>query len=423
MGTEQLHKRLDEQTVVTIFERYLARELTVEEATMYLGLKRARFFRLLKVYRNNPDQFTLSYIRRSHKRISAQAEHYILKALEQDKQLIENRAIPVTTYNYSAVRDTLVQKHQITVSVPTIIARAKEQGYYRAKPKTKVHDREVLTNFVGELVQHDSSYHLFSPYMKNKLYLITSLDDYSRLILFAEFYERESSWAHIEAAKSVVLRYGAPFKYYADQHAIFRYVKDRDKQSPWNTYTKFTDDVDPQWKQVLQRCGTTVTYALSPQAKGKIERPYRWMQDRIVRTAAQNQLTTLPQMRTLLQQLIQQYNTRWVHSTTKEIPIVRFEQAITQQRSLFKSLHLTKSDTDINDIFCLCAQRMVDAYRKISLDGLSIIVPNGIHKQIVDLHIVPIPEHNIAQIRFWQIGKLLGTQHVPLEKFKTLVYF
>lgn len=423
MGTAQLHKRLDEQTVVTIFERYLARELTVEEAMTYLGLKRARFFRLLRVYRNHPDRFTLAYQRRSRTRISAAAETYILKALAQDKQLIENRAIPVTTYNYSAVRDTLVQKYHITVSVPTIITRAKTLGYYRAKPKTKTHDREVITNFVGELVQHDSSHHLFSPYMAEKLYLITSLDDYSRLILFADFYERESSWAHIEAAKSVVLQYGAPFKYYADQHAIFRYVKDRDKQSPWNTYTKFTDDVAPQWKQVLQRCGTTVTYALSPQAKGKIERPYRWMQDRIVRTAAQEHFTTLPQMRTLLQQLIQQYNTRWVHSTTKEIPIVRFEHAIAQQQSLFRPLHVTKPDTDINDIFCLRAQRMVDAYRKISLDGLSIIVPNGIHKQIVDLHIIPIPEKHIAQIRFWQVGKFLGTQHVPLDQLKTLVHF
>jgi hypothetical protein len=36
-----------------------------------------------------------------------------------------------------------------------------------------------------------------------------------------------------------------------------------------------TDDVDPQWKQVLREFKVDVVYALSPQAKGKVERPFR----------------------------------------------------------------------------------------------------------------------------------------------------
>ena len=47
-----------------------------------------------------------------------------------------------------------------------------------------------------------------------------------------------------------------------------------------------TDEVDPQWQQVLRQLNVDVIYALSPQAKGKVERPYRWLQDRIVRTCA-----------------------------------------------------------------------------------------------------------------------------------------
>jgi hypothetical protein len=42
-----------------------------------------------------------------------------------------------------------------------------------------------------------------------------------------------------------------------------------------------TDEVNPQWKQCVQTAGSKVIYALSPQAKSKVERPYRWMQDRI----------------------------------------------------------------------------------------------------------------------------------------------
>jgi len=423
MSEVQLHKRVDEQTVVTIIERYLAKELSVEEGMHYLSVGRSRFFEIVKGYREHSDTFSIAYKRASTKKINGDAEKYILTELEEEKKLIENKDIPVTTYNYSVVLDLLLEKYGVKVSVPTIITRAKEHGYYLGKKPKRIHDREVITNFVGELVQHDSSHHLFSPYMKNKLYLITSLDDHSRLLLFADFFERESTWRHIEAVKSVVLQYGAPFKYYADQHSIFRYVKDRDKQSPWNTYTKFTDDVDPQWKQVVLDCGIEPVYALSPQAKGKIERPYRWIQDRIVRTSAKKQLTTIDELRVVLKQLVNQYNTHWVHSTTKEIPIIRFEHAISGQKSLFKPFNIVKPDTDIDDIFCIRTKRIIDQYRKISLDGNTISVPKGIPKQSVDIHIIPIPEKNIAHLRFLQAGNLLGIQHLPIQLLKTIVHF
>lgn len=127
-----------------------------------------------------------------------------------------------------------------------------------------------------------------------------SHDDYSRLLLYADLVEQENAWAHILALKSVFLRYGCPFKYYLDQHSIFRFVKNRDKNKPCNIYTKFTDDTDTQWKQVLLECQVGITYALSPQAKGKVERPYRWLQDKIVRTAAQEKITTVKDLREVL---------------------------------------------------------------------------------------------------------------------------
>lgn len=275
----------------------------------------------------------------------------------------------------------------------------------------------MLTNLIGELLQHDSSHHLWSPYMKEKLYLITTIDDYSRLLLYAELIEEENVWAHIMALKSVFLQYGCPFKYYPDQHAIFRYVKDRGKNRPHNNFQIFTDDIDPQWKQVLKECGVSLTYALSPQAKGKIERPYRWLQDRIVRIAAKEKLTTIDELKTILKELVNIYNTKWVHSTTKEIPIVRFENATRNRRTLFKPFKLENQNHTIDDIFCLRAERVVDSYRKISFDNLDLRVPNGIPRQTVNLHIVPDAEKQVAKIRFWQNNNYLGE---VLEKLENL---
>lgn len=83
------------------------------------------------------------------------------------------------------------------------------------------------TNYIGELVQHDSSHHHWSPYAASKWYLITSLDDYSRKLLYAELVEKETSWDHISALESVVLDWGAPNAYYTDCHSIFDVEIDR----------------------------------------------------------------------------------------------------------------------------------------------------------------------------------------------------
>ena len=50
---------------------------------------------------------------------------------------------------------------------------------------------------MGELIQHDSSHHRWSPSAKDKWYLVTSIDDYSRFMLYAKLFKKETSWTHM----------------------------------------------------------------------------------------------------------------------------------------------------------------------------------------------------------------------------------
>lgn len=416
MGNQQIHKKFSDEQVIAILENYLAKELSAKEAMAKLELQRSQFFHLAARYRVGAENFTVKHQGNpGNRRISKEIETAILDELQKEKKLIDNRHMPVKFYNYSAIRDDLKSQRPAKVSLSTIINRAKANGYYLAKPARKIHDREVLTNLAGELAQHDSSLHQWSPYLKEKFYLITTIDDYSRLLLYAELVAQENAWAHILALKSVFLQYGCPFKYYPDQHSIFRYVKDRDKNRPHNTFRQFTDAVDPQWKQVLQDCGVGLAYALSPQAKGKVERPYRWLQDRVVRTAAKEHVATLKGLRPILKELVNAYNTKWVHSTTKEIPIIRFENAIRNRKSLFKPFYIAKQNQTIDDIFCLRAERVVDNYRKISLNNLELRVPGGIPRQTVGLRLAPDMATGLVKIRFWQNDRFMGEQMEKLE--------
>lgn len=334
--------------------------------------------------------------------------------------MIEDPDIPLHSYNYSYIRDLLWQKHRQKVSIPTIIKRAKEHDFFLRRPKRKAHDREVLTNYIGELIQHDSSHHKWSPYVTSKWYLITSLDDYSRKLLYAELVERETSWDHISALESVVLGYGAPYAYYTDCHSIFRFVQGRD--SFWRKHYLVTDDVDPQWKRILLDCHIEPRYALSPQAKGKVERPYGWLQDRLIRTCARENIKTITEARQVLRAEVDRYNNHQVHSTTGEIPSLRFQRAQEEKKSLFREFMVPPAFKSTKDIFCLMTERVVNPYRKISFHNLEFKLSGVSVRDTIQLRIVPHKDKGIAEIRFWRESKFLGTQKIRLEDIN-LVHF
>ncbi len=246
----QLHKKFVDSQVKELLKRYLNKEIKRNYIQQILDLGKTRFFALIKKYQKCPDKFSIQYERtvKTHT-IAPAVEKNIIKELQMDKNLIADKDITTKSYNYSYIKDRLEGKYKQIVSLPTIIDRAKKGGFYEPKPKRKAHDREVLTNHVGELVQHDSSYHRWSPYVQDKWYLITTIDDYSRFMFYAKLITHESSWAHIEALESVFLKYGLPLPYYVDCHSIFRFVRGRDPIH--YQQHKLTDEVDPQWKQVL----------------------------------------------------------------------------------------------------------------------------------------------------------------------------
>ncbi len=242
--TERLHQRFSTEEIKTFLEEYLDEKSKLVYVLEILNITKRRFFQLLKEYRKDPDNFSIQYRRkRATRKISEEMEKNIISELEKEKKLIENKDIPIKFYNYSYIKDRIYQTYRQKVSLPTIINRAKRQGLYKPRQKERSsHEREVLTNYIGELIQHDSSYHKFSPYADKKWYLITSLDDYSRLLLYYKLMEKETSWHHILALQEAFLTWGIPFAYYVDSHSIFRFVQGRD--SLWRKHYLLTDEVD-----------------------------------------------------------------------------------------------------------------------------------------------------------------------------------
>lgn len=412
----QMHKRFTDDQIKTFLERYVRHELPGQVIQEALGIGKTRFFALVKIYQADPERFSIQYKRTAAPRtIPAEAEGNILKELAVEKEMIGNPDVPLRSYNYSYIQTLLHSRYGQKVSLPTIIGRAKKHGFYLRKPHRSAHDRDVLTRYAGELIQHDSSQHLFSPPAREKWYLITSLDDYSRFILYAVLVKKETSWTHIQALQSVFLAYGLPHAYYVDSHSIFRFVQGRD--SVWRTHHRLTDEATPQWKQVLDDCHVRLSYALSPQAKGKVERPYGWIQDRVVRTCVRENVTDIRHGQRILDREIDRYNCHQIHSTTLEIPYLRFQKALNENQSLFRPFQIPPPFLSAKDVFCLRLERTVDAYRTISLNTLRLKLKGANPYDIVSLRISPL-QHGIAAIHIWHDGNRVDVLKVKNSDLK-----
>lgn len=124
---KQLKDRFTTEEVIEILERYLTLEIGVQEAMALLKIKRSQFFELSKRYRADPDGFSILAQRQvPTNKISYTAEKKILEELRKEKKLIEDRTNPIRFYNYSYVKNQLEEKHNVKVSLPTIISRAKK---------------------------------------------------------------------------------------------------------------------------------------------------------------------------------------------------------------------------------------------------------------------------------------------------------
>ena len=409
---EQIHKNFTNEQIKDLMQRYLNGEIKREHIQTILKIGKSRFFSLLAQYRQDPQNFSIAYKRTKRTRaIDPKIEKNILKELKTTKTFIDNKHMPIWSYNYSFIKNDLENRQGQKVALQTIINHAKKNGFYIDRSnKTKTHDREVITNNTGELLQHDSSFHLFSPYAQQKWWLITSLDDFSRMLLYAILVLRDLAWPHIFAIQTVFLKFGLPLNIYVDSDSIFRFVRGRDELH--YKHHQLTDDSIPQWKQVVHDCQVKVIHALSPQAKGKIERPYGWIQDHIVRICARDNVATIAKANQVLFREIHEYNYKRVHSTTGEIPYLRYQRALREKKNVFRKFFVPPPFKNLKDIFCFRMDRVVDNYRSISVNNLQLKFNNAPIRERVTLRVHPDQKSGLSEVRFWFKEQLLDVQFI-----------
>jgi transposase len=151
---------------------------------------------------------------------------------------------------------------------------------------------------VGELVQIDGSPHAWLEERGPRCTLILFVDDASGRLQYARFEPVETTRAYLHGLRSYITAFGRPVAVYSDRHSIFR------KHDP-------EDPAPTQFERAARTLDIEPILALSPQAKGRVERAFQTLQDRLVKALRLARIDTLEAANALLPRFIEHYNARF----------------------------------------------------------------------------------------------------------------
>jgi hypothetical protein len=156
----------------------------------------------------------------------------------------------------------------------------------------------------GELVQIDGSLHWWFEERGPKCALIVFIDDATGAILHLRFCPAESTFDYLQAAKTSIERYGKPLAYYSDRHSIFRTVKPASKTG--GEHGEMT-----QFGRALHEINIDIICANTPQAKGRVERANKTLQDRLVKELRLAGIDSIEEANAFVPEFVEAFNARF----------------------------------------------------------------------------------------------------------------
>jgi hypothetical protein len=284
-------------------------------------------------------------------------------------------------FNIRHFKDKLQENHDIVLSYETIRQILACSGIHKPKKKKFVHRRRRRMPHAGLLVQMDSSEHNWLPFIKEKWWLTATIDDATSKVPFAKFYPSDGVFNNMEVIRKTIEKEGLFSALYTDKASHFTTTR----YGGLHVNTACEQD-HTQIERALSEMNITFIGANSPQAKGRIERLFRTLQDRLIKELRLNNIRNYHQANQFLQNyFLDYYNKRFAK-------IQNIENAY---RPLPKNINL-------NLIFCKKYQRTVNFDNTIQLQGTTIQLPPSKYrlsfaKCVVDICLI---ENNHVHILF-----------------------
>jgi transposase len=302
-------------------------------------------------------------------------------------------------FNDSHLAEKLRDQENLAVSRETVrrILRAAKLASPQKRRPRQYRSRRLPRPRFGMMALTDASRHDWLEGRGPTLTLTGFQDDATGQILAAHFQlEAENTLGYLRALHAMITTHGVPLSLYRDRHSIFQR-----NDAHWTLAEQLAGKQSPtQLGRSLAELGIEQIPAHSPQAKGRIERAWRTLQDRLVSELRLAHASTLPQANTVLARFCDDYNQRFARPAAA---------AACDFRSLPRPFDLARC-------LSLRYQRVVAADHTVSLAGHSLALPplpgrRGYAGETVEL------SHQLDGTLYVYRGDcLLLSQLLPLEE-------
>jgi transposase len=300
--------------------------LSVQNGANMLDITKRQMFRLLKRYRSEG----APAIR--HKARGKTPNNKIHKAKR-------DYAVALVKENYADFGPTLAaemlaEHHGFKVSRETLRKWMTDDGLWLSRKQRRTfHQPRSRRECFGELVQIDGSDHRWFEDRAGPCTLLVFIDDATSMLMELRFVPSESTFSYFTALESYLLKHGRPVAFYSDKHTVFRVSK------PSQHMTGMT-----QFGRALAELNIEILCANSSQAKGRVERANRTLQDRLVKELRLAGISNRNEGNAFLPGFTERFN-------------ARFAKAPAKPNDLHRALNIEPDR--LSEVFCLRDKRHV----------------------------------------------------------------
>jgi transposase len=289
-------KELDRVAVV---RRVVEGGLSQVRAGALLGLTTRQVRRLCRGFESEGASGLVSRSRGrpSNRRLSADLEAHVVS-------LVRER---YSDFGPKLAQEKLLELHDLRVGRETLRKWMAAAGLWlpRRERVRQAHQPRHRRECLGELVQIDGSDHEWFEGRGARCSLLVYVDDATSRLMELRFVGSESAFDYFASTRAYLARHGRPVAFYSDKHSIFRVARE---------HTVGRANGVTQFGRALAELNIGIICANSPQAKGRVERMNKTLQDRLVKELRLRKLSTIEAGNAFLPEFMADYNRRFGHA-------------------------------------------------------------------------------------------------------------
>lgn len=330
-----------------VFSRWQGKRLTQEEAAQLLGVCDRTFRRYIDRYEENGLEGLVDKRMSEVSHLKAPVDEVLrLETLYRDHY---------DGWNVQHFHERYRDHHQGERSYTWVKNQLQSAGLVkRGKRKGAHRQRRERAALAGMMIHQDASTHQWVPDVSWDL--VVTMDDATGKIYSAFFVDEEGTLSSFRGVRETLEAKGLFSSFYSDRGSHY-----------WHTPKAGgkVDKTNPtQFGRAMQQLGIQMIAAYSPQARGRSERMFKTLQDRLPNELALHRITTMDQANRFL----------------KETFLPAFNQRFTVEATEPGDAFIPLLDTRIEDILCIQEERTVGGDNCVHYKGMVLQLPKDQHR-------------------------------------------